>query len=118
MTLFLIMAIGLPILGWLFMVADYRAYVRSLRRAIAVIQSMTRKKPNWIYREEWISDRPACLTAFDLVPPCTREQVLASYRQKVKGVHPDHGGNRAEFERLQRHLEEALRWVDSTNEQS
>ncbi len=118
MSLFLLLAIGLPFLGWFFMVADYRAYLRSLRRAIAVIRSMARSNPEWIYEEEWIADRPTCLAAFDLVPPCTREEVLAAYRQKVKGVHPDHGGNREEFELLQRYLEEALEWVDSTNQKT
>ncbi len=113
MLVFLVLAIGMPLLGWFFMVADYRAHLRSFRRAIAVVKSYYRTTPTWIHQAEWIGERPECLQSLDLTMPCNREEVLAAYRQKVKEVHPDRGGDRRQFDRLQKHLEEALALVEA-----
>ena len=101
--------IGIPLLGWVFMVLDYRAYVRSLRRAIAVVRQYTFDLPEWVKDE-----RPECFRALGLVPPCTKEEVLAAYRRLVKELHPDRGGDRRRFNRLQRHFEEAIALVEET----
>ena len=95
--------IGAPLLGWVLMVLDYRAYLRSLRRALTLIGQYAVGTPAWS-----LQDRPECLQELGLTAPCTREEVLAAYRQRVKTVHPDHGGDRRRFEILQRRLEEAL----------
>ena len=50
--------------------------------------------------------------ALGLVMPCTAEDVLAAYRRKVKQLHPDRGGDRREFLRLQAHFEEAMAFVE------
>lgn len=99
---------GLPLLGWLAMVLDYRAYLRSLRRALVLVNAYRLATPLWALR-----DRPVCLQELDLDGDCTRDEVWAAYRRKVKHVHPDHGGDRQRFEQLQQRLHEALRLVES-----
>ncbi|MFB6227226.1 MAG: J domain-containing protein [Halobacteriales archaeon] len=42
--------------------------------------------------------------AFDLLgvdPQASAEEVQAAYREQIKDVHPDHGGDRESFERVQ-----------------
>ncbi|MEM6330836.1 MAG: hypothetical protein AAF790_11360 [Planctomycetota bacterium] len=99
--------LGGPLLGYVFMVLDYRAYLRSLRRAIAVVRGYVTTQPAWVRRAA-----PPCLEALGLAMPCTREDVLAAYRERVKTMHPDAGGTRAQFARLQRHFEQAMSLVD------
>lgn len=101
--------VGLPALGYFFMVLDYRAYLRSLRRALIVVHQAMPGIPAWARR-----DTPACLIALGLSPPATREQVLSAYRQRVKLLHPDRGGDREKFLRLQRHFEAALELINET----
>jgi curved DNA-binding protein CbpA len=49
---------------------------------------------------------------FGLTMPCTEEQVLAAYRRKVKELHPDRGGDRRKFLRLQAHFEQAMALIE------
>ncbi len=105
---FLAVFFGLPILGWLAMVIDYRAYLRSLRRALVVVRKYSLEAPLWA-----LLDRPSCLRSFDLEPGCTREEIMVAYRRRVKQVHPDHGGDRRSFDLLQQDLRDALRLVDA-----
>jgi hypothetical protein len=100
---YLALALGLPILGYVCMVLDFRAYLRSLRRALVLVSHYRLDLPAWARR-----DTPRCIQALGLRLPCTTDDVLAAYRQKVKVLHPDRGGNRQEFLRLQRHFEQAL----------
>lgn len=100
---YLALAFGLPLLGYVFMVLDFRAYLRSLRRAMIVARRYLPDLPEWVRKET-----PRCLLALGLTLPCTEEDVLAAYRRKVKALHPDRGGNREEFLRLQSHFEQAL----------
>ncbi len=99
--------VGLPIAGYVAMFVDYRAYLRSLRRALVVVRSYATGLPDWVRERE-----PPCLKALGLKLPVTREQVLAAYRQKVKTIHPDLGGSRRDFTRLQEHFEQALELAD------
>jgi hypothetical protein len=101
-------AFGVPILGYVFMVLDYRAYLRSLRRAIMVVTGYRSDLPEWMRK-----NTPRCILALDLVMPCTAEDVLAAYRRKVKVLHPDRGGDRREFMRLQAHFEQAMAFVEN-----
>ncbi|TWT88648.1 hypothetical protein Mal64_21350 [Pseudobythopirellula maris] len=96
--------IGLPAAGYVFAVLDYRAYLRSLKHALVVVSGYMGATPYWALR-----DRPECLREFGLTEPVTREEVYAAYRQRVKHAHPDRGGDRREFDRLQQHLQDALR---------
>lgn len=104
---FLAIAFGLPFLGWLAAVLDFRAYLRRLRGALVVVRRYTLDAPLWALR-----DRPACLEELGLTAGCTREEVMAAYRQRVKLVHPDRGGDRRQFDRLQQRFREAIQLVE------
>src|SRR3989337_1337871 len=97
------LAFGLPLLGYVVMVLDFRAYLRSLRRALVVVRRYMPELPEWVRKET-----PRCLLALGLTLPCTEDDVHAAYRRKVKKLHPDRGGNRDEFLRLQAHFEQSL----------
>ena len=85
---------------------DIRAYLRSLRRAIMVVTGYQTELPEWVRK-----NTPRCILAFGLTMPCTADDILAAYRRKVKLLHPDRGGNRREFMRLQSQFEEAMAFV-------
>jgi hypothetical protein len=103
---YLALAFGLAALGYVFMVLDIRAYLRSLRRALVVITGYRLELPEWVRK-----DTPRCILALDLTLPCTTDDILVAYRRKVKTMHPDVGGDRREFMRLQAHFEQAMAWV-------
>jgi hypothetical protein len=105
---YLAIAFGLPILGYVSMVLDYRAYLRSLRRAIMVVTGYRTELPEWMRK-----NTPRCILALGLVMPCTADDILAAYRRKVKTMHPDLGGDRREFLRLQAYFEQAMAFVAS-----
>ena len=72
-------AFGVPVLGYVCMVLDFRAYLRSLRRALVVVTGYRTELPEWMRK-----NTPRCILALGLVMPCTAEDVLAAYRRKVK----------------------------------
>ena len=98
-----LLLIGAPVVGYIFMALDIRAYIKSLRRALVVVRGYVTTLPYWVHR-----DAPPCLQALGLSLPCTREEVLAAYRERVKTLHPDAGGSREDFARLQLQFEQAL----------
>jgi hypothetical protein len=104
---YLAIAFGVPVLGYVCMYLDYRAYLRSLRRAIMVVTGYRNELPEWMR-----ANTPRCILALDLVMPCTAEDVLAAYRRKVKLLHPDRGGSKKEFMRLQAHFEQAMAFIE------
>jgi hypothetical protein len=99
-------AFGLAALGYVCMVLDIRAYLRSLRRALVLISHYRVELPEWVRR-----DTPRCILALGLTMPCTQADILAAYRRKVKCLHPDLGGDQREFLRLQAHFEQAMALV-------
>jgi hypothetical protein len=103
---YLALAFGLPLLGYVCMVVDFRAYLRSLRRALVLVSNYRPELPEWVRK-----NTPRCILALDLTMPCTTDDVLAAYRRKVKELHPDRGGDRREFLRLQAHFEQAIAFV-------
>jgi hypothetical protein len=103
-----LLAFGLPLVGYVLLYLDYRAYLRSLRRALVLVRGYALQLPDWARR-----DSPPCLTALGLSLPCTREEVLGAYRERVKRMHPDAGGSQRDFANLQRHFEEAMRLTES-----
>lgn len=105
---YLTLLFGIPLLGYVFMVADFRRYLRSLRRALVVVSQVVPVVPYWS-----LLQRPACLRAFGLELPCTEEEVLAAYRELAKTMHPDRGGDLQQFLQLQKHFEQALALVRS-----
>lgn len=102
----LVVMLGVPILGYVLMVIDFRRWLRSLRRALMVVQQYVWDVPYWA-----AAHRPACLQALDLEMPCTEEDILASYRELAKTMHPDRGGDLQQFLRLQKHFEQAMKLV-------
>lgn len=96
----------IPASGYLLMVLDIRAYYRSLRRRLVhvVMPRLSRA---------WASGRPPrAFATLGVSPPCSAEELKQAYREKVKGLHPDTGGDRLRFLRLQKHFEEALEWLE------
>jgi hypothetical protein len=103
---YLALAFGLAALGYVCMVLDIRAYLRSLRRALVVISGYRLELPEWARK-----DTPRCILALGLTLPCTSAEILAAYRRKVKTMHPDLGGDEREFLRLQTHFEQAMNFI-------
>lgn len=95
-----------PALGYVFLVLDVRAYLRSLRRSLVRVYEFVQREPDW-YRPAV----PTCLHVFDLGLPCTEEQLKRAYFERVKTLHPDRGGDKRKFMRLQARFEEALAYV-------
>lgn len=54
---------------------------------------------------------PKCLTVLGLLPPVTAEDVKQAYLSKAMSLHPDRGGDPAEFVLLQKAFEEAKEFV-------
>lgn len=103
---YLAVAFGLASLGYVCMVLDIRAYLRSLRRALVLVSHYRVDLPAWVRK-----DTPRCILALGLTLPCTADDIRAAYRRKVKLLHPDLGGDRREFLRLQSHFEQAMSLV-------
>lgn len=100
---YLAAAFGLALLGYICMALDIRAYLRSLRRALVLVNAYRAELPAWVRR-----DTPRCILALGLTLPCSTDDVLSAYRRKVKQLHPDRGGSRREFLRLQAQFEQAM----------
>jgi hypothetical protein len=107
---YLALAFGLPLLGYACMVLDFRAYLRSLRRALVVITGYRTELPEWMRK-----NTPRCILALGLTMPCTADDILDAYRRKVKKLHPDRGGDRREFLQLQAHFEQAMAFVEANS---
>lgn len=103
LALFIALAVGLPVLGYLFLYWDLRRWRRSLRRALVRVARYLPDLPEWARR-----DTPRCVAALGLRMPCSEEQLKEAYRAKVKLLHPDHGGDKRRFLWLQSQFEEAL----------
>ena len=58
-------------------------------------------------RQNPASERPAFAVTLGLLPPYSMDDVKRAYRERVKDAHPDRGGDRDTFERIQQAFEEA-----------
>ena len=101
-ALFVAAAVVAPALGYAFMVLDFRAYLRSLRRALMRVAFYVPELPQWAQHET-----PRCVAAFGLRIPCNEKALKRAYLRKVKDLHPDRGGDRRRFMILQGHFEAA-----------
>jgi hypothetical protein len=54
-----------------------------------------------------LPERPEFAVTLGLLPPYTMEDVKRAYLAKVKDAHPDRGGQRADFDRIQQAFEQA-----------
>jgi hypothetical protein len=57
------------------------------------------------------AQHPRCLVVLGLLPPVTDEDVKQAYLAKAKEMHPDRGGDPAQFIEIQRAYEEAKDFV-------
>ena len=105
---FLLVAVALPALGYFFAVADFRRYLRSLRRVISTIVYRDMGTPEWAKPKV-----PRCVAVFGLDWPCSEEQLTQVYRRRIKTLHPDRGGDERRFLLQQRYFEEALALIRS-----
>ena len=104
LLVYVALILGVTVLGNLFLALDIRRFFLSLRRRLVVIaRPLLHHTPYWA-----LVDQPPCLVALGLQMPCTEEEVLAAYREKVKSMHPDRGGDVDRFLRLQKHFEQAM----------
>ncbi len=88
------------------MVIDIRAYLRALRGALVRVTNHFPHLPTWARYET-----PGCLKSLGLRLPCTEEDVRRRYRELAEKLHPDRGGHRREFLRLQRQFELAMEFL-------
>lgn len=101
--LFVAMCLGLPVVGYVFMAIDYRAYLRRLRGALVTIAHYFPHMPAWAR-----VDTPPCLRALGLNIQSNEADLQKAYRRFVEIHHPDRGGDHRQFLILQRHYEESL----------
>lgn len=106
MLIFLSLVIALPVAGYVMMVIDIRAYLRSLRRAMIVVRNHLTGLPSWA-----LQHTPGCIRSLGLEMPCTEAQVKHAYRRLAEELHPDRGGDQRRFMLLQKQYEEALTFL-------
>lgn len=105
-VVFVAVVISLPALGYFFLICDVRAYLRALRRALVAVSHGWGGIPLWARPYT-----PPSIAALGLAMPCTETEVLEAYRERVKQLHPDLGGDARRFLRLQMHFENALAYL-------
>jgi hypothetical protein len=105
-ALFVGFMLSVIVIGHTLMIVDFRRYLRALRRTLIVAANYLPHIPSWA-REQ----TPHSLVALGLRMPCTEDDVLRSYRKRVKRLHPDRGGDQRRFMILQADFERALEYV-------
>jgi hypothetical protein len=104
---FVLAAVLLPSLGYVFLALDIRRYLRSLTRTLVRVASSAYSTPRWA-----LPETPRCVAVFGLQMPCTQDDLMRAYREKVKTLHPDRGGDKRRFIMLQSQLQEAMKHVE------
>lgn len=105
-SLFYVAVIGVPVIGYWLMVADYRAYLRALRGALMIVKYHLKAIPHWARQET-----PGCLKSLGLRLPCVEADIKEAYRQRAEQLHPDRGGDRRRFALLKTQYEEAIAFI-------
>lgn len=90
------------IAGIFFSLVDLQACYRAWRKVLIVMRDYLPSIPRWAKHRT-----PHCLLVFNLKLPCTQTQLLQAYRQLVKTMHPDVGGDLQQFMKLQSEFEQA-----------
>jgi hypothetical protein len=111
---FVVLIVGIPLAGYVLLAVDIRAHYRRLRGALVLVSNYMVRMPAWVAADsQRRKHAPPCLATFGLKLPCSEDQLLNAYRQLVKTCHPDLGGDRNEFLKLQQHFEQARTLVMS-----
>ena len=103
---YLTLVLVLPAIGYLFAIADFRSYLRAMRGVLIVVRQGAPRMPAWVRLET-----PSCLRALGLTAGCSETEVKRAYRRQAELLHPDRGGDRRRFMRLQDEFEMALEFV-------
>lgn len=109
--IYVALVLGIPLLGYWFMAADIRAFLRAMRGALIVVRNHLSEMPAWARQFT-----PGCIRSLGLELPCDEEDIKKAYRNLAETMHPDRGGDRQQFMILQRQFEEALRFVRDLEE--
>ena len=105
-TVFLLLVVVPPLLGYWLMVIDIRAYLRRVKGLLIVVKNHLTEIPSWARQHT-----PGCIRSLGLEMPCQEEDIKRAYRRLAETMHPDRGGDRQEFMLLQRQFEEALQFI-------
>ncbi len=103
---YIILLVLVPLLGYVCMVIDVRAYLRAMRGVLVRVVYDFPRLPNWARYHT-----PGCLAALGLMLPCTPEDVKQAYRRLAEQHHPDRGGDPREFLRLREQCERSLQFL-------
>ncbi len=76
------------------------------------IPAHPRIKTSFIMARESGADRPDYMELLGLSPPYAMEDVKKAYLDRVMQVHPDHGGSREDFTKLQEAFEKASKHLE------
>jgi hypothetical protein len=98
--------LALTVSGHVCLVLDVRTWLRTFRRALIIVTDRLPYFPRWSKLQT-----PRCLAAMGLRLPCTEAELMGVYRIRVKELHPDLGGDRKRFMRLQADFEESLEFL-------
>lgn len=111
--LFMLISVGLPLIGYWLAYLDLMAYWRRLKGILMKLPDLVRPTtlPEWALKEE----TPPCLRALGLTFPCSEDDVKEAYREKAKELHPDRGGDVGRFLALQDHVEQAKHFIRQRN---
>lgn len=96
------------IFGFGFWFVDLRAWLRACGRGLILVRDYLPQIPLWARHKT-----PRSLRVFGLKLPCDEQDLLQAYRQMVKGIHPDHGGDLETFMQLQTEFEQARKFLQS-----
>lgn len=96
------------LLGLGYWFTDFRVWLKACSRKLILVRDYLPQIPLWARHKT-----PRSLRVFGLKLPCDEQDLLQAYRQMVKGIHPDHGGDLETFMKLQSDFEEARQFLQS-----
>src|SRR5688572_16436068 len=74
---YLLIIVGVPLVGYVLMAVDIRAHYRRLRGALVVVSNYVVQMPAWVVMDAHRRRKaPACLAAFGLNFPCSEAELL------------------------------------------
>jgi len=96
----------IPLLGYVCMYVDVRAYYKALRGALVRVVFHFPELPSWARYST-----PGCMQALGVKLPCTESDLKSAYRALAEKHHPDRGGDPQQFHRLRQQFEESMNFL-------